>query len=325
MKQIAAWLLIAPLALGAQAPQVAPAAQGQAQQTSSLPGLPGANYALGPGDSIRVSVFTGNDNLEQIIPLAEDGTIFIPFSVNKLVDVRGKTPTQVRDLIQAEMRQIFRNPVVQVLTSTLGSKKVLIIGETTTGAFPISGGESVLDVIAAHGGFSQRANLAEVQLTHAGGERLHLNLYDYILRTETNIPKVEPGDVIYIPSVEAVSNKYFLVGEFRTALVQSQEKLKLIEVVQRGGLTNIAKTKQIFLIRSKGADKGDITEIAYSDLYKKGNFAVDIPLESGDVLYAPKNRVGRLTEVTAAVAPIASLVSAFLIFRAVNGSSTTVP
>jgi protein involved in polysaccharide export with SLBB domain len=330
MKKIAAWLLIAPLALAAQAPQITPAtgaAQTQPSQTTGIPGLPDANYALGPGDSIRVSAFTGNEYLEQTITLAEDGNIFIPFSVNKLVDVRGKTPSQVRDLIQTEMRQTFLNPVVQVLTSSLGSKRAILIGEISGGgAFPISGNETLLDVIASHGGFSQRANLAEVQITHAGGKRVSVNLYDYILRNETNlpIPKIEPGDVIYVPSTETVSNKYFLVGEFRTpGVIQSQEKLKLIEVVQKAGLTNFANTKQIFLIRSKGAGNTDITEIAYSDLYKKGNFSVDVPLETGDVLYAPKNRVGRLTEVTAALAPITSLISTFLVFGTITGSGTT--
>ena len=329
MKPIVAWLLMAPLALSAQAPAQAPAsapaaigAQAQPPQTSGIPGLPGSNYALGPGDSIRVSAFTGNEYLEQAITLAEDGTIFIPFAVNKLVDVRGKTALQVRDLIQAEMRSTFLNPVVQVLTSSLGSKKALIVGEiTSSGVFPISGGETLLDVVASRGGFSQKANLAEVQITRSGGERLRVNLYDYIVREGGNVPKIEPGDVIYIPSVETVSNKYFMLGEFRIpGVVQSQEKLKLVEAIQKAGsLTNLAKADQIFLIRLNREGVSEITEIAYSDLYKKGNFAVDVPLEAGDILYAPKNKVGKLSDVASAVSPIATIISSFVILKTLAG------
>jgi polysaccharide export outer membrane protein len=242
--------------------------------------------------------------------------------VNELREVRGKTPLQVRDLIQTEMRKTYLNPVVQVLTSSLGSKKAVIVGEVTaSGVFPITGSENLLEVIASHGGFSQKANLAEVQITRAGGERIRVNLFDYILREGKSVPNIEAGDVIYVPSVETVSNKYFMMGEFRTpGVIQSQEKLKLVEAIQKAGsLTNFAKSDQIFLIRLNPKGGSDITEIPFSEIYKKGNFAVDVPLETGDILYAPKNKVGRLSDVAAAIAPVATIISSFIVLRTLAG------
>lgn len=325
MKRLFVWLLMTPLAFGGQQPSQTPQnadRQVPAQQAGGIPGLPGVNYPVGPGDSIRVNVFNGNDYQEQTLTVAEDGTIFVPFSVNELINVEGKTALQIRELILEEMRKTFLNPVVQVVTSTLASKRATIVGEiTNNGVFAINGTETLLDVIASRGGLSRLANLAEVQITHANGERLRVNLYDYILRQEMKMPRIEPGDVIYIPSVENQSNKYFMMGEFRVpGVILSQERIRLIEAVQRAGsLTTTAKAGQIFLVRLRPDKTTQITEIAFSDLYKKGNFDVDVPLESGDVIFAPKNKIGKLTEVAAAISPITAILGSVIIVRSVAG------
>jgi len=102
-------------------------------------------------------------------------------------------------------------------------------------------------------------------------------------------------------------------------VVQSQEKLSLIEAIQRAGsLTSNAKAGQIFLVRLMPDKTTRTTEIAFNSLYKKGNFAVNVPLESYDVIWAPRNKVAHLQDVANAVNPITSILGGVIIYKSIS-------
>src|SRR5688500_6122721 len=133
-------------------------------------------YLLGAGDTIRVTIWTGNELLEQSLTVAADGTILAPFFINKMILVTGLTAIQVRDLLHAELSKTFITPVVQVITTGFESRKAFLVGEVVTpGNFAIAGGGQVLEFILRHGGFSQRANLNEVQVTRGDGTKQRAN------------------------------------------------------------------------------------------------------------------------------------------------------
>src|SRR5262245_50355802 len=86
-------------------------------------------FQLGPGDVLEVTAWNGNETDTRNITVAADGTIMIPFGVNKLVRVSGLTSIQVRDIIQDAMRVNYRDPRVQVVQSKIESKKAGLAGE----------------------------------------------------------------------------------------------------------------------------------------------------------------------------------------------------
>src|SRR5687767_9466751 len=93
------------------------ATQQTASPVAASPALPvDPGYLLGPGDTIRVTVWTGNELLEQSLSVAGDGTILVPFFINKMIKVTGLTAIEVRDLLLAELSKTFITPVVQVIT-----------------------------------------------------------------------------------------------------------------------------------------------------------------------------------------------------------------
>src|SRR5438067_7842184 len=83
-------------------------AQTPAVQTPVAPLTPTPGDQLGAGDTLHVTVWTGNEYIIQDLAIAPDGTILIPFFVNKLVQVAGMTSTEVRSLLLDELRKNYR-------------------------------------------------------------------------------------------------------------------------------------------------------------------------------------------------------------------------
>jgi polysaccharide export outer membrane protein len=281
-----------------------------AAASSALPVDSG--YKLGPGDTIKVTVWTGNELLEQSLTVAVDGTILAPFFINKMIRVTGLTAIEVRDLLLAELSKTFISPVVQVITTGFESRKAFLVGEVTTpGSFPIAGGGQVLEFVLQHGGFSQRANLNEVQVTRGDGTKQRANLYDVILKGDQsqNIT-VLPGDIVYVPSVDTIGKRYFMFGEVRNpGVLQSTEDLTLLEAIARSGtLTIAAEVKHVLVVRLSASGQSEVMDIAFSDLYRKGEFSRNIRLLNNDIVFVPRNFRTRVADALSAIAPVLAIV-----------------
>jgi len=308
-----ALLLSASLVL-AQAPIPQTPAQ-PGQQPAALPPSPGmssAGYVLGPGDSIRVTVWTGNDYLEQTLTLAGDGTVMVPFFVNKLVPAAGLTAIQLRELIQSNLQKVFLNPLVQVIGLSFESKRASLMGEVaSTGYFPIDAQTSILNFVLQHGGFGPKANLSEVQVTRADGQKLRVNIYEIVIKGDkTQDVALKPNDLVYVPSLELIGNKYFMLGEVRSpGLLFSPEPLTLLDAIAKSGtLTQAAQAKHVFVIRVKPEGGSDVKDIRFFDLYRKGDLTTNVMLKSGDIVYVPRSPLTRVADVLNAIIPVTSFV-----------------
>ena len=278
--------------------------------TSALPTDSG--YLLGPGDTIKVTVWTGNELLEQSLSVAGDGTILVPFFINKMIKVTGLTAIEVRDLLLAELNKTFISPVVQVITTGFESRKAFLVGEVgTPGNFPIAGTGQVLEFVLRHGGFSQRANLNEVQVTRRDGAKQRANLYDVIIKGDQsqNIT-VFPGDIVYVPSVETIGKRYFMLGEVRNpGVLQSTEDLTLLDAIGKSGtLTIAAEAKHVLVVRLNASGESEVMDISFSDIYRKGEFSQNIRLQNNDIVFVPRNLRTRVADALSAIAPVLALV-----------------
>jgi protein involved in polysaccharide export with SLBB domain len=318
-KAIILFLLLSPaLAMAQSGAQLAALTAVPAKQQlptappPSSPGLALPDYQLGPGDTLRVTVWTGNEYLEQNLTLAADGSLLIPFFVNKLLPVAGLTATQLRTQIQEELQKIFIKPLAQVVTVGFESKKAFLLGEVQNpGQFSVFGNTTLLEFIIQRGGFLPRSNWTEVQLMHPSGERQKANVYDILLKGDKSQNlQILPGDIIYVPSIESVSKKYFMLGEVRApGMVQSQEDLSLLEAIARAGtLAPSANTESIFVVRQIPDGKSEVWDIPFNELYEKGDFTRNIPLKHGDIVFVPKNTRTKVADVLNVVGPILGFV-----------------
>ncbi|MFZ2100450.1 MAG: polysaccharide biosynthesis/export family protein [Oricola sp.] len=119
-------------------------------------------YMLGAGDKVRVTVF-GQADLTNTYSVDQSGHIAFPLV--GAVAARGHTVQQLEAQIAERLRSGYlRNPDVSVEVDQYRS--VFIMGEVgASGQYSYAPGMTVQNAIASAGGFSARANQANVDIT----------------------------------------------------------------------------------------------------------------------------------------------------------------
>lgn len=163
-----------------------------------------ANYVIGPGDNLEISVWRSPE-LSTKVPVRPDGRISTPL-VEDIV-AAGRTPAELGRDIETRLKKYVSDPIVTVIVSNFVgpySQQIRIVGEAVTPkAIPFQAHMTVLDAMIAVGGLTPYAagNRAKLVRTVNGHEvtsvvRLSDLLKDGDMSANTDL---EPGDVIIIP------------------------------------------------------------------------------------------------------------------------------
>lgn len=180
-------------ATGPKAAPVSPASSAEA-----------ANYLIGPGDSLQISVWRSPE-LSTTVPVRPDGRISTPL-VEDIV-AAGRTPAELGREIETRLKKFVSDPIVTVIVSSfIGpySQQIRIVGEAVTPkAIPYSTHMTLLDAMIAVGGLTPYAsgNRAKLVRNVAGHEetvtvRITDLLKDGDVSANTDL---QPGDIIIIP------------------------------------------------------------------------------------------------------------------------------
>lgn len=145
-------------------------------------------YLLGPGDTVRITVFEQND-LTNSYSVSKAGMISFPLVGDVSAD--GRTVDQLQAEIRRKLQGGFlRDPDVSVEVATY--RPFFIMGEVNSGGqYTYVPGMTIQNAIAIAGGFSPRAFQADADITRqVNGKILNgrVPLSDPIM----------PGDTIYI-------------------------------------------------------------------------------------------------------------------------------
>jgi len=162
---------------------MSPAVQAEPSFTPSGP------YLLGPNDKVRVKVY-GEADITGEYEVDSNGSVSIPLAGR--VRAAGRTTKQLEGAIRAALAKgVVRDPRVNVDVATY--RPYYILGEVkNSGEYPYKVGITIMDAVAAAGGFTYRANERKVYLRRAGvGTEEEYTLNAPVL--------VYPGDNIRIP------------------------------------------------------------------------------------------------------------------------------
>lgn len=148
-----------------------------------------AQYRLGTGDQLRVTVF-GHEDLSGNFEVSSTGHIILPL-VGEIL-ARDRTLRYLEDEIVKRLKPDYlKNP--QVSAEVLNYRPFYIIGEVKNpGSYPYVGGMRIVNAVAIAGGFTYRAKEKNFLITRArkpGGEP----------EPATQSTQVLPGDVIEVP------------------------------------------------------------------------------------------------------------------------------
>lgn len=183
-------------------PQSAPEAGSTAESSSTAAKAHNASYVIGNADVLAITVWKEPD-VSRSIPVRPDGKISLPLVGE--IQAAGRTPLQLEEEIAAKLQTYINKPDVTVIVQEINSEKFNILGRVVKpGSYPLSGSATVLDAIAAAGGFQDFAKQKSIYILRtgpAGGQsRMTFNYKDVIKgkHPEQNI-KLEPRDTIVVP------------------------------------------------------------------------------------------------------------------------------
>jgi polysaccharide export outer membrane protein len=148
-----------------------------------------AEYKLGSGDQVRITVF-GQQDLSGEFQVDGSGSVALPLIGN--VQAGGSTVRELEKRIAAKLRPDYlKNPRVNI--EVLNYRPFYIIGEVQKpGSYAFVNGMTVVNAVALAGGYTYRARENEVLVTRANDpeRRKQRAGHDTV---------VLPGDVIEVP------------------------------------------------------------------------------------------------------------------------------
>jgi polysaccharide export outer membrane protein len=210
---------------------------------------------LGPGDSVRISVYPYPD-LTTEVRLAEDGQVNLPMIGR--VELKGMTPDQAsREIAERLVRGKFiNNPQVDVAVLEARSRQVSVLGFVTRpGRYMLEGSTAkVSDVLAMAGGLVPEAADTAV-VTRKGGEKsesLNVDLAAVIRGGQAGKDiEVRSGDSVFVPKAPVV----YVYGEvIRGGSYRLEPGMTVMQAISvAGGITPRGSERRMSL-RRRAAD-----------------------------------------------------------------------
>lgn len=149
----------------------------------------GAEYRLGSGDMVRVTVF-GHEDLSGEFQVSGRGNISLPLVGE--IQAGERTTSELEDAIVDALRPDYlKNPRVSI--EVLNYRPFYIIGEVNEpGGYPYVDGMRVVNAVAIGGGYTYRADEDDILIKRGGAEAAEW-------QDATPETVVLPGDVIKVP------------------------------------------------------------------------------------------------------------------------------
>ena len=189
----------------------APAAEAQtpaAPQQLAAPNAPApsgvtlpAGYLIGPEDVLSIVVWREKDMSTDAV-VRPDGRISIPL-LNDL-QAAGLTPDQLKATIEKAASKFMSDPNATVIVKAINSRKVHIVGNVIkAGTYPLTGGTTVLQLIAQAGGLQEWADSKHITVMRKEDGKdtaLSFNYKDVVKQKnlEQNV-LLKPGDTVIVP------------------------------------------------------------------------------------------------------------------------------
>lgn len=241
-----------------------------------------ADYTLGAGDYVRVTVY-GDADLLRETRVSEDGVLTLPLIGE--VKVGGLTTIETEKRIAEQLKRggFIANPQVSVLVLEFMSKTVSILGGVLKpGRYPVTRPSDVKDMIAEAGGITPDGS--EIVTVVKGDKRSEYDLHEIITQQgKSQDAIVRGGETIYV-SMRDVA----VIGQLaRPGKYGIQGGLRKISdfIAQAGGANEAAG--EILYYTSNVSGTPVTEQINIDQLFRAPNTEINKQVYPGDVIYVP--------------------------------------
>ena len=211
--------------------------------------------ALGPGDSLRVTVFRYPD-LTTEVRVSDKGTIVFPLVGE--VQVGGLTADALGTRIAQRLRdgKFLINPQVSVALLQLRSRQVSVLGDVARpGRYPLEDASAkVTDILAMAGGLGPLAADTITVMSSQGGKTV---------KTEVDLPSVmrsaqmdknidiRNGDTVFVPRAPV----FYIYGEVqRGGVYKLENKMSIMQAISVGGGITLRGSDRRLQVRRRTSD-----------------------------------------------------------------------
>ncbi len=294
-------------------PASAPETSGATTAASAAPKsdapAPDTALRLGTGDLIDINFYSVPD-LNTKTRVGSNGDVYLPLV--DYVHVLGLTPEEAAAVIEKRYADggFLKDPHITLLIDEYESQGVSMLGEVMKpGVYPVLGGQRLLDLIAAAGGYTEKAGRS-ITITHRNAldKPFTVPLSRNTTDGENNID-VSPGDTVIVRRADI----FYVVGDVGrpSGFLMDTENLTVLKAIALAGGTNrTAKLNGTRIIRH-GTNGMTETPVELKKILQAR--AHDIPLQADDILFVPssalKQVAGRTLDVAAQAASAATIVA----------------
>ncbi|MHB8790325.1 MAG: SLBB domain-containing protein [Desulfobulbaceae bacterium] len=238
----------------------------------------GAEYILGPGDVIRITVYA-NDDLLTEARMSSEGVVIMPLLGQ--VKLTGMTVGQASEHISSLLADGYIiNPQVNIFIQEFRSKKAIILGRINRpGMIEMSGTVTLLELISQAGGladdFGEKVTIKRVE--NGKDHVIQVDLKSLIEGGDMkqNID-IRDGDTIYVGK----AGMCYVTGEVQSPNAykcsDNMTVLKLITLA--GGFTGKASKSKVRIVRIVNGQETLLE-----------NVALDLPVLPDDVIVVPES------------------------------------
>ncbi len=182
-------------------------------------------YVIKEGDKIDLSVWDYPE-FKTSSTVSPEGTITIPLIGD--LNAAGLTKQDFTDLLKKRLAEYVKGePKITMSISSPMTQKVTVLGAVTKqDNYPVTSQVTLLEILSAAGGTTPDADLYHIKIIRfeTGGDPDVVDLADAMETGQVEtLPKVRPGDTVYVPVKENVvrslsvflSDAILLLGIFR--------------------------------------------------------------------------------------------------------------
>ena len=167
-----------------------------------------------PGDQVQVTVW-GYPEFNTTTTVKDYGTITIPLVGD--VIAAGLTEKELTAQVKERLGEYVKGDA-RVTISHIGmDKRVSVMGAVVKqGNYPVMSSVSLVEIIAAAGGTSTDADLKHVKIFRHGqpSDAIEVDLSNYLESgTFQDVPKVGPGDTVFVPQQENIIREISTFGQ----------------------------------------------------------------------------------------------------------------
>lgn len=257
---------------------------------------------IGPGDQLTIQFFDAPE-LNQIGRVSDSGDF--PLLMGGNIKLAGLTPDRAQATIASYMESAHYliNPRVSVQVTTYATQNVSVLGDVRLpGAYPITTGRSISEVLALAGGLMPDADRTIVVQRRVTGEMFSYYSSNSPLKVpdsssvglkQPGTPQLQsrdvlvyPGDTVRVAKAELV----YAIGDVGKPggfpIVNNDAPLTVLQLISLAGATPpTAVPSHARLIRKLPDGKYDDIHINISNM-QKGKTG-DLSLQAGDIIYVP--------------------------------------